>query len=109
MSGGGSPLSSGLFEVEIKSLLKLSLSQKESSARMGQILNIHAENPQMRLVAQVSEALAAGGVVVYPTDACYGVGCSLDNKRGMDRIRRIRQLREDHEFTLLCRDLDTAG
>ncbi len=80
-----------------------------SSAPMAQILNIHAENPQMRLVVQVAEALSAGGVVVYPTDACYGVGCSLDNKRGMDRIRRIRQLREDHEFTLLCRDLSDLG
>ena len=67
---------------------------------MSQFFNIHSENPQNRLVVQVADCLKQGGVVVYPTDACYAIGCSLDNKRGMDRIRRIRQLKEDHEFTL---------
>ncbi len=76
---------------------------------MSQFFNIHSENPQNRLVVQVADCLKQGGVVVYPTDACYAIGCSLDNKRGMDRIRRIRQLKEDHEFTLLCRDLSDLG
>jgi tRNA threonylcarbamoyl adenosine modification protein (Sua5/YciO/YrdC/YwlC family) len=76
---------------------------------MSQFFNIHSENPQNRLVVQVADCLNQGGVVVYPTDACYAIGCSLDNKRGMDRIRRIRQLKDDHEFTLLCRDLSDLG
>ena len=76
---------------------------------MAQYFSIHSENPQKRLVEQVASCLRQGGVVVYPTDACYALGCSLDNKRGMDKIRRIRKLQEQHEFTLLCRDLSDLG
>jgi len=76
---------------------------------MAQFFKIHAENPQKRLIDQLVACLQQGGVIVYPTDASYALGCSLDNKRGMDRLRRIRQLPEDHQFTLLCRDLSDLG
>ena len=72
---------------------------------MSQILRIHPANPQLRLVRNAAEALADGGVVVYPTDSCYALGCQLGNKAALERIRRLRRSERDHEFTLVCRDL----
>jgi len=68
-------------------------------------LQIHPENPQRRLIAQAVDVLRAGGVIVYPTDSAYALGCRIGDKAAMDRIRAIRRLDETHNFTLVCRDL----
>ena len=72
---------------------------------MAQFFSIHPENPQPRLVRQATAILRAGGVIVYPTDSAYALACELGNKDGVERIRRIRQVDKDHNFTLVCRDL----
>lgn len=72
---------------------------------MSQLFAIHPVNPQFRLVRRAVEILRAGGVVVYPTDSCYALGCRLGDKEAIERIRRIRQAGKDHNFTLVCRDL----
>ncbi len=66
---------------------------------------IHPQNPQPRLIAQVVEIIEKGGVVIYPTDSDYALGCKIGNSDGIERIRQIRQLDKEHNFTLLCRDL----
>ena len=66
---------------------------------------VHPDNPQTRLLRQAADALRNGGVIAYPTDSGYALGCCLDNKEGMDRIRAIRQLSPDHHFTLVCKDM----
>jgi tRNA threonylcarbamoyl adenosine modification protein (Sua5/YciO/YrdC/YwlC family) len=68
-------------------------------------LTVHSENPQQRLLAQASKVLAHGGVIVYPTDSSYALGCALGDKLALDRIRQIRATEIDHDFTLVCRDL----
>ncbi len=68
-------------------------------------LRIHGETPQLRLINQAVAVIRSGGVIVYPTDSCYALGCEIGNKLAMDRIRRIRALDENHNFTLICRDL----
>ena len=73
--------------------------------RLPVLVALHPENPQPRLVSQVLDALRSGGVIVYPTDSGYAIGCTLGNKDGLDTIRRIRRLDDKHNFTLLCRDL----
>jgi tRNA threonylcarbamoyl adenosine modification protein (Sua5/YciO/YrdC/YwlC family) len=72
---------------------------------MSQRLNIHPENPQHRLIVSAAEELAAGGVIVYPTDSSYALGCALGEKGALERIRQIRRTDVKHEFTLVCRDL----
>ncbi|WP_456414497.1 L-threonylcarbamoyladenylate synthase [Thiolapillus sp.] len=72
---------------------------------MAQFFQIHPENPQQRLVHQAVEILRDGGVVIYPTDSSYAIGCRVGDKAAMDRIRRIRRLDDRHNFTLVCRDL----
>ncbi|MBD2786070.1 threonylcarbamoyl-AMP synthase [Xenorhabdus sp. DI] len=72
---------------------------------MSQFFYIHPDNPQARLIDQSVEALKKGGVVIYPTDSGYAIGCCLENKEAMTRICRIRQLEGRHNFTLMCRDL----
>lgn len=72
---------------------------------MSQFFSIHPETPQPRLIKQAVEILQAGGVIAYPTDSAYALGCCLENKQAIDRIRRIRQVDEEHRFTLVCRDL----
>jgi tRNA threonylcarbamoyl adenosine modification protein (Sua5/YciO/YrdC/YwlC family) len=76
---------------------------------MAQFFRIHPENPQLRLVSQAVAILRSGGVIVYPTDSCYALGCQIGDKAGMERIRRIRKLDEQHNFTLVCRDLSEIG
>ncbi|HET9680300.1 MAG TPA: L-threonylcarbamoyladenylate synthase, partial [Gammaproteobacteria bacterium] len=66
---------------------------------------IHPENPQPRLIAQAVDIIRAGGVVAYPTDSCYALGCHIGDKEAMTRIARIRQVSKQHNFTLVCRDL----
>lgn len=68
-------------------------------------LSVHPENPQERLLTQAVERLQKGGVIAYPTESGYALGCLLDNKEGADRIRTIRRLDDKHYFTLVCPDL----
>ncbi|HEX2494228.1 MAG TPA: L-threonylcarbamoyladenylate synthase [Steroidobacter sp.] len=68
-------------------------------------LEIHPRNPQPRLIRQAAEIIRAGGVVVYPTDSCYALGCRIADKAAIERIARIRQTDKRHHFTLVCRDL----
>ncbi len=72
---------------------------------MSQFFQIHPENPQVRLVRQAVDIIRDGGVVVYPTDSAYALGCQIGDRAALDRIRRIRRLDERHNFTLVCRDL----
>ena len=72
---------------------------------MAQFFQIHPENPQARLVRRTVEILLEGGVIVYPTDSSYALGCQIGEKSAMERIRRIRRLDDKHNFTLVCRDL----
>jgi tRNA threonylcarbamoyl adenosine modification protein (Sua5/YciO/YrdC/YwlC family) len=72
---------------------------------MAQFFTIHPDNPNPRLIRQAAEVLRNGGVVVYPTDSCYALGCHLDDKDAVARIRQIRKLDEHHYLTLMCRDL----
>ncbi|MGK0500312.1 MAG: tRNA threonylcarbamoyl adenosine modification protein (Sua5/YciO/YrdC/YwlC family) [Oceanicoccus sp.] len=76
---------------------------------MSQFFQIHPDNPQQRLIGQAVDIIRKGGVVVYPTDSGYALGCHLGDKRAMERIRRIRRLDEKHNFTLICRDLSELG
>jgi tRNA threonylcarbamoyl adenosine modification protein (Sua5/YciO/YrdC/YwlC family) len=70
-----------------------------------QYITIHPQNPQSRLISQVVTVIRHGGIIIYPTDSSYALGCLIGNKAAMDRIRRIRNLDEQHNFTLVCRDL----
>lgn len=70
-----------------------------------QIFHPHPQNPQPRLINQAVAAIRAGGVIVYPTDSCYALGCHIGDKTAMERIRRIRNVGDKHNFTLVCRDL----
>ncbi|WP_194755352.1 L-threonylcarbamoyladenylate synthase [Aliidiomarina indica] len=72
---------------------------------MSQFFQIHPENPQNRLIQQAADIVRGGGVIVYPTDSGYALGCQLQNKHAVERILRIRQLGSEHNFTLMCRDL----
>ncbi len=72
---------------------------------MSQFFYIHPDNPQQRLVSQAVDIVRRGGVMVYPTDSAYAIGCHLGDKSAMERIRHIRQLDKHHNFTLMCRDL----
>jgi tRNA threonylcarbamoyl adenosine modification protein (Sua5/YciO/YrdC/YwlC family) len=76
-----------------------------SAAPMSQFFQIHPENPQARLIRQAVDIVRAGGVIVYPTDSAYALGCQIGDKAALDRIRRIRRLDARHNFTLVCRDL----
>ena len=72
---------------------------------MSQFFQIHPENPQIRLIRQVATIVQEGGVIVYPTDSGYALGCHLGDKQALERIRKIRLLDDNHNFTLVCRDL----
>lgn len=72
---------------------------------MSQYFDIHPDNPQGRLIAQAAQIVRQGGVIVYPTDSSYAIGCHLDDKAALQRIQRIRDLDKNHNFTLMCRDL----
>lgn len=72
---------------------------------MAQLFTIHPDNPQPRLLKEAVKILRGGGVMAYPTDSCYALGCMIGNKDGMERIRAIRGVDDKHHFTLVCRDL----
>ena len=76
---------------------------------MAKIINIHPENPQNRLILKVVGVLEDGGIIAYPTDSGYALGCRMGNKKGMDRIRKIRNLSKHHHFTLMLKDLSHLG
>ncbi len=72
---------------------------------MSQFFYVHEVNPQVRLISQAVAVLKSGGVIVYPTDSGYALGCMIGEKDAMTRITRIRQIEHDHNFSLMCRDL----
>lgn len=76
---------------------------------MAQFFSIHPQNPQQRLIRQAVEIVKGGGVMVYPTDSCYALGCPIGDKDAMARIRSIRGIDDKHHFTLVCRDLSSIS
>ncbi len=76
---------------------------------MARYFDIHPANPQRRALAQVADIVRGGGVIAYPTDSCYALGCQLGNFGGIDRIRAIRGLDDKHHLTLVCQDFAQLG
>tara|TARA_R110000868_G_scaffold410505_1_gene698732 strand:+ start:17112 stop:17726 length:615 start_codon:yes stop_codon:yes gene_type:complete len=76
---------------------------------MASLLEIHPQNPQMRLIEKAVEQIRKGAVVIYPTDSSYAIGCHMGDKAAQDRIRQIRRLSDKHDFTLMCHDLSQAS
>ncbi len=76
---------------------------------MAEFIEIHPVDPQARLVARAVDVIKAGGVIVYPTDSCYALGCRIGDKAAMERIRRIREADRKHHFTLVCKDLSAIA
>ena len=76
---------------------------------MGIYLQLHPVSPQLRFIRQAVAVLRAGGVIVYPTDSCYALGCHIGDKAALERIRSIRQTDSSHHFTLVCKDLTEVG
>src|SRR5258708_31305728 len=76
---------------------------------MDQYFAIHPHDPQQRLIRRAVDIVRKGGLMVYPTDSCYALGCHIGDKGAMERVRRIRQVDEHHHFTLVCRDLSEIG
>lgn len=76
---------------------------------MAQFFSVHPDNPQARLIRQAVAIVRSGGVIVYPTDSCYALGCHVGDKEAMERIRTIRAVDARHHFGLLCRNLAEAA
>lgn len=76
---------------------------------MAQFFNIHSDNPQQRLIQQAVQILKQGGVIVYPTDSCYALGCQVGDKEAAARLLSVRGLDSGHDLTLVCRDLSELG
>ncbi len=76
---------------------------------MARYFDVHPVDPQPRAIGQVVDILRGGGLIAYPTDSCFALGCSLDNPEGKDRIRRIRHLDDKHHYTLVCADFAQLG
>jgi tRNA threonylcarbamoyl adenosine modification protein (Sua5/YciO/YrdC/YwlC family) len=72
---------------------------------MAQYFVIHPQNPQRRLLQQAAQIVRQGGLIVYPTDSCYALGCQIGDKPAQERMRALRELGPEHHFTLVCRDL----
>lgn len=72
---------------------------------MAEYLEVHPRNPQPRLIRKAVDVVRAGGVIAYPTDSCYALGCHVGDKDALERVRRIRAADKNHHFTLVCRDL----
>ena len=86
-------------------LRRMPVTRPDDDEPMSQFFEIHPDNPQPRLIRRAVEILRQGELIAYPTDSCYALGCLLGEKEAMERIRRIRQLDNKHNFTLVCRDL----
>ena len=69
------------------------------------IVRIHLQNPEVRLIKKAAEILSAGGIIIYPTDTVYGIGCSVENKSAIERIHLIKRQRDDKPFSFVCSDL----
>jgi tRNA threonylcarbamoyl adenosine modification protein (Sua5/YciO/YrdC/YwlC family) len=76
---------------------------------MSQFFTLHPTHPESRLIKRAVEIVRGGGLIAYPTDSCYAIGCHIGDKAAMERIRRIRDVDERHHFTLVCRDLSEIG
>ena len=76
---------------------------------MARYFDIHPDNPQPRSIGQIAELVRSGGLIAYPTDSCYALGCRLADRRGLERIREIRRLDAKHHFTLVCADFAQLG
>ena len=76
---------------------------------MAQCFHIHPQNPEPRLIKQAAAVLLSGGVIIYPTDSTYALACHIGDKSALERIRRIRQLDDRHNFTLMCADLSSIS
>jgi Sua5/YciO/YrdC/YwlC family protein len=76
---------------------------------MARYFDVHPDNPQARSIAQIVELIRGGGLIAYPTDSCFALGCQLGNREGLARIRQIRHLDDRHHFTLVCRDFAQLG
>ena len=76
---------------------------------MSQFFTLHPTHPEARLIKRAAEIVRSGGVIAYPTDSCYALGCHIGDKTAMERIRKIRDVDERHHFTLVCRDLSEIG
>ncbi|MFE5582367.1 L-threonylcarbamoyladenylate synthase [Kitasatospora sp. NPDC056531] len=76
---------------------------------MAKYFDVHPESPQPRTISTVVDSLRSGALIAYPTDSCFALGCRLDNRDGLERIRSIRRLDERHHFTLMCVDFAQLG
>ena len=76
---------------------------------MSQYFELHPLNPQLRLIRRAAEIVREGGVIAYPTDSCYALGCHIGDKHALERVRRIRQADRHHHFTLVCRDVGESA
>ncbi|WP_027340976.1 L-threonylcarbamoyladenylate synthase [Hamadaea tsunoensis] len=76
---------------------------------MAKYFDVHPDNPQPRSIRQVVDILGEGGLIAYPTDSCYALGCKMGNRDGIERIKDIRHLDDRHHFTLVCRDFAQLG
>jgi tRNA threonylcarbamoyl adenosine modification protein (Sua5/YciO/YrdC/YwlC family) len=76
---------------------------------MAQFFTIHPKNPQPRLIRRAADIIQSGGLIAYPTDSAYALSCHIGDKLALDRIRSIRQLDKQHNFTLMCRDLSEVA
>jgi tRNA threonylcarbamoyl adenosine modification protein (Sua5/YciO/YrdC/YwlC family) len=76
---------------------------------MARYFDVHPENPQPRIISAVADSIRSGGLVAYPTDSCYALGCRLGNRDGIGRIRSVRHLDERHHFTLMCQNFAQLG
>lgn len=76
---------------------------------MSQFFTLHPTHPEVRLIKRAVDIVRQGGLIAYPTDSCYALGCHIGDKGAMERIRRARGVDERHHFTLVCRDLSEIG
>lgn len=76
---------------------------------MARYFDVHPDNPQARSIQQIAELIRSDGLIAYPTDSCFALGCRMGSKDALDRIRAIRQLDDRHHFTLLCHDFAQLG
>ncbi len=83
--------------------------RSEQVENVSQFFQIHPENPQPRLIKQAVEIIRKGGVVIYPTDSAYAMGCQIGDKNAIERVRHLRKLDKNHNFTLLCCDMSQLG
>ncbi|MGA2563620.1 MAG: L-threonylcarbamoyladenylate synthase [Steroidobacteraceae bacterium] len=76
---------------------------------MSQYFDLHRQNPQLRLIRRAAEIVRSGGLIAYPTDSCYALGCHIGDADALERLRRVRGADRNHHFTLVCRDLREIG